>query len=210
MSRVNIRRMNPNSSSNTSTPASSKTESSKITQKIITTKAKEPSPQKKLGHYDQVFSLNPLEELEIEKEISEVFQLFDYDKSGTISKEELSKFLYSIGKPFSEEDLADIFKQVDLDNNSTITLQELMFYLKTKVFYIQENKVDEIIECFKVFDSDNDMKLTKKEIEKIMKKYDINHISQEDIDLFFQLTDKNGDQTISYSEFVEMWKSTEE
>lgn len=155
---------------------------------------------------DDIKKRDALEELEIEKEIRDIFKLYDYDNSGSISKEELKKFLYSIGKPFDDKELRDLFETVDRDHNGSISVDELIFYLKTKAYYIPQTEVDEIIECFKVFDSDNDMKITKKELENILNKFDVKKVSQEDIDLFWSLCDKNGDGTVSYAEFVDMWK----
>ncbi len=151
-------------------------------------------------------SRDALSELEIEKEIRDIFKLYDLNNSGTIKKEELSKFLFSIGKPFEEKELIELFKVVDRDHNGTISSDELIFYLKTKVYYIPRSEVDEIIDCFKVFDSDNDMKITKKELENILRKFDVKQISQADIDLFFDLCDKDHNGEISYAEFVNMWK----
>jgi len=147
-----------------------------------------------------------LEELEIEKEIREVFKLYDYDNSGTITKDELAKFIVSIGKPINNEELEDLFETVDRDHNGAISIDEFIFYLKTKVYYIPQKEVDEVINCFKAFDTDNDMKITKKELENIFKKFDLKKISQEDIDMFFDVCDKDGDGSVSYAEFVDMWK----
>ncbi len=147
-----------------------------------------------------------LEELEIEKDIREMFKLYDVDNSGYITKDEIESFVFSIGKPLNQKELKDLFDVIDRDHNGSISVDEFIFYLKTKVYYIPQTEVDEIINCFKVFDVDNDMKITKTELENVFKKFDIKKISQEDMNLFWKLCDKNDDGTVSYAEFVDMWK----
>lgn len=147
-----------------------------------------------------------LAELEIEKEIREIFKLYDLDGSGAIEKAELSKFLFSIGKPFNVKELKELFETVDRDHNGSISVDELIFYLKTKVYYIPRSEVDEIIDCFKAFDSDNDMKISKQELQNILSKFDVKQITQEDIDMFFDICDKDKSGEVSYAEFVDMWK----
>ena len=166
----------------------------------------QPKPSGQYRLDEDEIKKDALEELEIEKEIRETFKLYDLDNSGTIEKEELAKFLYSIGKPFNEKEFKELFDTVDRDHNGTISIDELIFYLKTKVYYIPHTEVDEIIDCFKAFDADNDMKISKKELENILKKFEVNQISQEDIDMFFEVCDKDKNGEVSYAEFVDMWK----
>lgn len=50
------------------------------------------------------------------------------------------------------------------------------------------------------------MTITKKELETIFAKFEVKGITKEDLDYFFKLVDKNGDNCISYAEFVDFWK----
>ena len=57
---------------------------------------------------------------------------------------------------------------IPFDKDGKITCDELIFYLKTKTYYIPQAEADEILDCFRVFDSNNDMTITRKELETIL------------------------------------------
>ena len=154
----------------------------------------------------KVSSNNKYEELEIEKEIREVFKIFDTDNSGSICGEELSRFLFSIGKSNKPEEVEKILKDIDRDQNDQISEDELVYYLKNSGLFSKQSDLEEIIECFKVFDSDGDMKITKQEMSSIFRKFNINDITNADIDMVFDAMDIDGDGYISYAEFVHAWK----
>merc|ERR1712166_1088622 len=103
-------------------------------------------------------------------------------------------------KPFKDGDLAEMLKSMDRDND------ELIFYLKTKAYYIPQTEAEEVLDCFRVFDSNKDMTITRKELETIFSKFKVEGITSEDLDYFFKVAYKNGNNFISYAEFVDLWK----
>ena len=138
--------------------------------------------------------------------IRDLFKMYDKNNDGELSKDELICFLNSIQKPFSDEDLSELLKQMDRDKDGMISVDELIFYLKTKAYYIPQNEAEEVLDCFRVFDSNKDMTVTRKELETIFSKFEVKGITKEDLDYFFKECDKNGNNYISYAEFVDFWK----
>ena len=60
-------------------------------------------------------------------ELIDAFKIFDFDNSGSISREEFKNILVRYGKDeFSEENINDIFSMVDSDNNGLINYAEFI------------------------------------------------------------------------------------
>jgi len=156
--------------------------------------------------YEHDIVRDPHEEIQMDDHIRDLFKLYDKDGDGTITRDELILFLNSIQRPFKEEDLNELLKNLDRDKDGKITCDELIFYLKTKTYYVPQSEAEEILDCFRVFDSNNDLTITKKELETIFAKFEVKGITKEDLDYFFEVVDKNGDNFISYAEFLDFWK----
>lgn len=60
-------------------------------------------------------------------ELIDAFKIFDFDNSGSISREEFKNILIRYGKDeFSEENINDIFSMIDSDNNGLINYAEFI------------------------------------------------------------------------------------
>merc|ERR1711957_1079694 len=154
--------------------------------------------------YEHEIVADPHEELQIEGQIRELFKMYDKNNDNNLTKEELILFLNSIQKPFKDGDLAEMLKAMDRDHDGKISVDELIFYMKTKAYYIPHTEAEEILDCFRVFDSNKDMTVTRKELETIFSKFKVEGITGDDLDYFFKMADKNGNNSISYAEFVDV------
>lgn len=156
--------------------------------------------------YEHEIQSDPHEEIQLEKYIKDLFKLYDQNGDGSLTKEELVLFLNSIKKPFTDDELEELLQNMDRDKDGLIDVNELIFYLKTKSYYVPQTEAAEILDCFRVFDSNKDMTITKKELETIFAKFEVKGITKEDLDYFFKVADKDGNNFISYAEFVDFWK----
>ncbi len=66
--------------------------------------------------------------LHIFSELRLAFSLFDKDKDGNISQEEVREVMASLGQQCSDQHLQDMFEQVDLDGEYIITVQHELWY----------------------------------------------------------------------------------
>ena len=131
------------------------------------------------------------------KKIKEVFQSIDADNDGKLSLEEMKKALSSgeIKYDFNEE----IFKQIDTDNSGNIEYTEFISACIEKNIYLNEEKLKE---AFKLFDADGSGKISRDEIEKVLK---LGSNSKE-IDNIMAKHDTNKDGEIDFTEFLDMMK----
>ena len=131
------------------------------------------------------------------KKIKEVFQSIDADNDGKLSLEEMKKALSSgeIKYDFNEE----IFKQIDTDNSGNIEYTEFISACIEKNIYLNEEKLKE---AFKLFDADGSGKISRDEIEKVLK---LGSNSKE-IDNIMAKHDTNKDGEIDFNEFLDMMK----
>ena len=137
-----------------------------------------------------------LSEEEIKK-IKEAFQAIDTDNDGKLSYEEMKK-VFSKGEikiEFNEE----IFKQIDTDNSGNIEYTEFISACIDKNVYLNEEKLKE---AFNLFDADKSGKISRDEIEKVLK---LGGNSKE-INAIFTKHDTNQDGEIDFKEFLEMMK----
>ena len=131
------------------------------------------------------------------KKIKEVFQSIDADNDGKLSLEEMKKALSSgeVKFDFNEE----IFKQIDTDNSGNIEYTEFISACIEKNIYLNEEKLKE---AFKLFDADGSGKISRDEIEKVLK---LGSNSKE-IDNIMAKHDTNKDGEIDFKEFLDMMK----
>ena len=137
-----------------------------------------------------------LSEEEIKK-IKEAFQSIDTNNDGKLSYEEMKK-VFSKGDmkiEFNEE----IFKQIDTDNSGNIEYTEFISACIDKNVYLNEEKLKE---AFNLFDSDKSGKISRDEIEKVLR---LGPNSKE-INAIMAKHDTNKDGEIDFKEFLEMMK----
>ncbi|KAJ8521694.1 hypothetical protein ONZ45_g1644 [Pleurotus djamor] len=93
-----------------------------------------------------------------------VFDSFDRDSSGSISKEELGTVMRALGHNPSEDDLRRMIREVDNDRNGTIEFDEFI-ELMTRAM-VDPDK--ELMDAFRAFDQNGDGFVTAEELARIM------------------------------------------
>ena len=129
------------------------------------------------------------------KEIKEIFQSIDTDNDGKITSEEMKKALSQgdINMKFDE----DIFKKIDTDNSGNIEYTEFISASIEKNVYMNEEKLRD---AFNLFDTDKNGKISKKEINKVLKM----GVDSKELDEIMTKHDMNKDGEIDFKEFMIM------
>ncbi|WJX85548.1 hypothetical protein P8452_67984 [Trifolium repens] len=72
------------------------------------------------------FMARKMKEAQAEKELKEAFWVFDKDKDGYISSNELRSVLRAIGEKVTEEELDQMIKMADMNGDGLIDYQEFI------------------------------------------------------------------------------------
>ena len=135
------------------------------------------------------------------QELEEAFNLFDQDKSGTITIDELSIVMKSIGQSSSREAVKEMIGDIDDDNDGEVDFKEFMKLMARKM---KEGETDEeLIEAFKTFDVNNNKFITVDELSEIMEKYGEKMPKDEVIKMFTE-ANKGNNGRLTFEEFVLM------
>ncbi|XP_067937631.1 calmodulin-like [Watersipora subatra] len=144
---------------------------------------------------------NPIDNLTQEEisELTDTFNMFDDDGSGTISTEELGQVMRALGQDPTVEELEAMVEDVDEDGSGSIEVDEFIKMMaKRSKGYEKEVKM-----TFKSIH--NGGFITKKEIKKIYSQLGEN-LSDKDIQLLLNAAGADSEGRISYKQFSTMMK----
>lgn len=145
---------------------------------------------------------------QFEKDIKEMFQLFDKDGDNTISSDEMGKVLRSLGFLMSNKEVRQAVKQIDTNGNGKIEFGEFRNFI-IKQFKQSKSEQDtrqEIRQAFRIFDRDGNGYIEKSELRRAMRSLG-EPLSESELDMMIKDADRNGDGKIDYEEFVILWTS---
>ncbi|CAF1110565.1 unnamed protein product [Rotaria sordida] len=137
------------------------------------------------------------------KELRDTFNLFDRDRSGTISSSELQQVLTALNFKPTDSLLRKIMKEMDIDGNGTIEFEEFIRVMGS--VYERKFTENEMRQAFKCFDTDNSGYITVEELRKVLRQLNQNISEQRIIDALAQI-DIDHDGKISFEEFVHLFE----
>eukprot|EP00478_Filoreta_tenera_P002629 GABV01002734.1.p1 GENE.GABV01002734.1~~GABV01002734.1.p1 ORF type:complete len:165 (+),score=51.19 GABV01002734.1:92-586(+) len=146
----------------------------------------------------------PLAMQRIQDELREVFQLFDFDDSGSIDASEIQKVLNNLGYHFQLADCKRIVAAVDLDGNGEVDLGEFVTLMTQKAVDHVGTPVGrqrELQDAFRVFDVDGNGSISADEILSVMQKLGI-QVDEEVVRYMIEEVDDDGNGAIEIEEFV--------
>jgi calcium-dependent protein kinase len=155
--------------------------------------------ERKLQQAALTYIVNNLVSKKEKNKLLEVFQSFDTNKDGVLSKKEILNGYKKI-MPFEDatKEVEKIMNTVDIDGNGTIDYNEFVLATINKTKLLDKEKLEQ---TFKLFDKDGNGFISKEEIEEVL---GTSVIDSKELDKMIKEVDKNGDGQISLVEFKEM------
>ncbi|KAL9541539.1 hypothetical protein MBANPS3_009072 [Mucor bainieri] len=144
--------------------------------------------------------------------LQEAFQLYDIKKCGHISTEQFSHILLELGivKSGSEaqdQQLTHIIQSADINHDNKIDFNEFQQInynnSQQQVFSEKDTTDEELMACFQFFDQDHDGRISQKELEQVMIRFDT-HLTPRELKEMMSTADINRDGFIDFEEFKQL------
>lgn len=133
------------------------------------------------------------------------FNMYDKDNDGYITIKELGTVLRSLGEDPSDDELEKMVEEIDANDNNRIEFKEFLIMMAKKMYIIDSE--DELIDAFKVFDSDGNGYITKGELQGVFTSLGGTILSVEELDELLTKADADGDGKMNYEEFVKIMRA---
>lgn len=143
-----------------------------------------------------------LSNVKTEKEIKEIFSLFDLNGCGYIETKDLGTLIRALWKCPTEAEVFDYKKELDPDGTERISFEGfLSFFNKIPVFDIKKARED-LLSSFRVFDKNNNGLIQEKELKHLLTNLG-EKLSEDDVNELIQEVDKDKDGWIEYSKLID-------
>lgn len=134
----------------------------------------------------------------------DAFATLDTDNDGIITTKLLGPLLRHCGENPSEAEIQDMVNEVDNDASGNILFPNFLCLMSKK--FSENNAEDEIREAFRVFDSDGNGFINRRELRAVMMNLG-EKLEEEEIECLIDDVDIDGDGQINYEEFYLMMTS---
>merc|ERR1712032_253656 len=159
--------------------------------------------QNKLKKAAQIIIAGQLGEGQI-KALRETFVALDGNGDGMLTWAEMKEGLAKAGLKEIPPDLQQIMMDVDSDGSGVIDYTEFLAATLDRKAYVQE---DVCWSAFRVFDKNNDGKISKDEIDAVLNSGDVEEaMGAQAVAQLLKDVDKNGDGEIDFEEFMAMMR----
>jgi calcium-dependent protein kinase len=155
--------------------------------------------ERKLQQAALTYIVNNLLSKEEKNELLELFQAFDKNGDGVLSKEEIFEGYKSIlGEVEATKEVERIMNEVDIDRSGTIDYNEFVMAATNRQNILNKEKLEA---TFKMFDKDGSGSISAEEIRSFLGN---SFTDQKSLDAIIKEVDENGDGEISLVEFKDM------
>ncbi|KFK40244.1 hypothetical protein AALP_AA3G348900 [Arabis alpina] len=138
-------------------------------------------------------------------DLKQVFQMFDKNGDGRITKEELNDSLENLGIFMPDKDLIQMIKKMDANGDGCVDINEFESLYGS---IIEEKEEEDMRDAFNVFDQDGDGFITVEELKSVMASLGLKQgKTLECCKEMIMQVDEDGDGRVNYKEFLQMMKT---
>ncbi|XP_055831128.1 calmodulin-like protein 3 [Solanum dulcamara] len=138
-------------------------------------------------------------------ELHRIFQMFDRNGDGTITKKELNDSLQSLGIHIEEQELVHMIEKIDVNGDGYIDVDE--FGTLYKSIMDEKDEEEDMREAFNVFDQNGDGYITVDELRSVLGSLGLKQgKTLEDCKRMIMKVDVDGDGMVDFKEFRQMMK----
>jgi Ca2+-binding EF-hand superfamily protein len=120
-----------------------------------------------------------------------------------VTLKELKSVMKSLGLSPTNDELKEMISSVDHNGDNEIDFDEFLILMRSRGGKKTRNPEQELIDAFKVFDTDNSGSIDKHELKSLMDSLG-QKLSSEELDAMMDEVDTDGNGEISYEEFKAM------
>ncbi|KAK4750346.1 hypothetical protein SAY87_027795 [Trapa incisa] len=140
-------------------------------------------------------------------ELKRLFQMFDRNGDGRITKKELSDSLGNLGMFIPNKELEDMIERIDVNGDGCVDIEEFEALYGSIMGERDEEAEDDMKEAFNVFDQNGDGFITVDELRSMLASMGLNQgRTIEDCKRMIMKVDDDGDGRVNFNEFKQMMK----
>ncbi|KAL1226329.1 Calmodulin-like protein 4 [Cardamine amara subsp. amara] len=138
-------------------------------------------------------------------DLKRVFQMFDKNGDGRITKEELNDSLENLGIFMPDKDLIQMIEKMDANGDGCVDINEFESLYGS---IVEEKEEEDMRDAFNVFDQDGDGFITVEELKCVMASLGLKQgINLKCCKEMIMHVDEDGDGKVNYKEFLQMMKT---
>ncbi|CAL9041043.1 unnamed protein product, partial [Musa banksii] len=138
-------------------------------------------------------------------ELKRVFQMFDRNGDGRITKTELSDSLENLGIYIPEAELASMIEKIDVNGDGCVDMDE--FGALYRSIMDERDEEEDMREAFNVFDQNGDGYISVEELRSVLVSLGVKQgRTAEDCRMMINKVDVDGDGRVDFKEFKQMMK----
>ncbi|KAL1815105.1 hypothetical protein DCAR_0519334 [Daucus carota subsp. sativus] len=138
-------------------------------------------------------------------ELRKVFEMFDHNGDGRITKQELNESLEKMGIFIPDQELTQMIEKIDVNNDGCVDIDEFGD-LYQNIMNTREEEED-MKEAFSVFDQNGDGFITVDELKSVLASLGLKQgRTEEDCKTMIMKVDVDGDGRVNFNEFKAMMR----
>ena len=136
-------------------------------------------------------------------EYKEAFDMFDRNKTGTLSIGDITKIMKNFGYPMTKEEARGMISNVDASGDGEVDFEEFVMLMEKQVHNLSD---DPVLLSFRDFDKNDDGKITNREFKYILNHVGENTFSEEEVEGLFKDCGLKEEDELEYEDFVLLWR----